>query len=103
MAKEWKEKDVLEAVKLVSEKAATDRKFKQLALKNPAAAIKKVTGRAVPGTMKFILIESGQVAGAFAATIGDGPLKSKPTSKMFCCAIHGRCPCGRTNVYTIRG
>ncbi len=102
MAKQWKEKEVLEAVKLVSEKAATDQKFKQLALKNPAAAIKKVTGRTVPGATKFFLIESGQAAGFFAAAIGDGPLKSKPMTRMVCAAIHGRCPCGRTNVLTIK-
>lgn len=100
MEEKWNQEDVSNAVRLVAEKAATDHKFKQLALKDPAAAIKQVTGRQIPETTKFLLIAEG-ISGVVAA-IGEGPLESKSITNDACAAVSGKCPCGRTNVLVVR-
>jgi len=68
MKNEWTEKDLRVAAQAVAKKAAADAKFRKLALRDPAAAIREVTGRSVPDGMKIDILESGK-GGALQATV----------------------------------
>lgn len=98
MDKEWTEDDLRKAVQAVMKKAAGDAKFKQLALKNPAAAIKDVTSREVPSGMKIEMIEAGaEMHGNVQYTpaeLSDADLGTV-SGGMQCAAVGGQCPCGR--------
>ena len=105
MGREWTEDDLRKAVQAVSKKAAGDAKFKQLALKNPAAAIKDVTSRELPAGMKIDMIEAGAEMHADVqhtpAELSDADL-GKVAGGGQCAAIGGRCPCGRLNILRVR-
>ncbi len=54
----WTQQEVTAAVQKISEKAATDKDFRKLALDNPSEAIKNVTGKEVPDGYSIKMIEN---------------------------------------------
>lgn len=105
MDEKWTEDDVQKTVQAVIKKAAGDAKFKQLAITDPAAAIKDVTGRVLPAGMKVEMIEAGaEMHGNVRYTpaeLSDADLGTV-SGGMQCAAVGGKCPCGRGRVMTVR-
>lgn len=54
----WSPEDIDKAVKSVGAKAATDKKFREMVLKNPNEAIKEITGKDVPASYRLKIIEA---------------------------------------------
>lgn len=48
----WTAEDQKKAVEAFTRKASTDKKFRELALKDPAGAVKQLTGKALPDGVK---------------------------------------------------
>ena len=51
--KPWTQDEQKKALEAFARKAATDGKFRELALKNPAAAVKELTGKDLPEGFKI--------------------------------------------------
>ena len=54
----WTEKEINEAIEVVSKKAATDKEFRKLCLENPNEAVKQVYGKEIPEEFKIKIIEN---------------------------------------------
>lgn len=74
---EWTEKEISEVVKKVAKHASEDAKFHALALSNPAEAIKKASGKAVPANVKVKFMALG---GADLAFVLPDPATDKELS-----------------------
>lgn len=112
MKTEWTEDDLRSTLQAVSKKAAADPKFKQLALSDPAAAIKEATGHVVPPGLTIEIVEGDKGGPGLQANVqhtapelSDAELDqvagglmipgvSPCPSKVRCGAISGKCPCG---------
>jgi hypothetical protein len=113
MKTEWTEDDLRSTLQSVSKKAAADPKFKQLALTDPAAAIKEATGHVVPPGLTIDIVEGDKGGPGLQANVQHPPLElsdaelnqvaggvifrldtSACPSKVRCGAISGKCPCG---------
>ena len=112
MKTEWTEDDLRSTLQAVSKKAAADPKFKQLALTDPAAAIKEATGHVVPPGLTIDIVEGDKGGPGLQANVQHTPVElsdaelnqvaggvwipgvSPCPSKVRCGAIGGKCPCG---------
>ncbi len=105
MAKEWTEEEISKAVKEVISQAANNAELRSLALKDPCAAIKKVTGDDVPEGLSVNMIDAGDSLHAnlefLNIALSDSDL-DQVSGGGGCGAISGRCPCGRGNVMVVR-
>jgi hypothetical protein len=106
MAKEWTEEEVSKTVKEVIRQAEVSPEIRALALKDPLAAIKKVTGEDVPDGLRVSMIEEGTGKDIHASleflnvALSDDDLDKVAGGS--CAAISGRCPCGRGAVLRVR-
>jgi hypothetical protein len=106
MAKEWTEEEISKAVKEVIRQAEISPEIRTLALKDPGAAIKKVTGGEMPEGLRVSMIDEGEGKDLHAAleflnvSLSDDELDKVAGGG--CAAISGRCPCGRGNVMVVR-
>lgn len=113
MKTEWTEDDLRSTLQAVSKKAAADPKFKQLALSDPAAAIKEATGHVVPPGLTIEIVEGDKGGPGLQANVQHTPSELSDaelnqvaggtrmpgdlppcSSKVRCGAIGGKCPCG---------
>ena len=58
MSSEWTQQEVEETVREIRRRAAQDREFRELALRDPAAAVKEIAGKEIPEGYKLEVIES---------------------------------------------
>ncbi len=54
--KPWTQDEKKKALEAFARKASTDAKFRELALKNPAAAVKEVSGKDLPAGFKVAAV-----------------------------------------------
>ncbi len=74
----WTQEEIEKAVKSVTARATTDKKFREKVLNDPNSAIKEVTGKDVPASYRLKMIESDP---KFDTTLILPPFRSEELSE----------------------
>ncbi|MFK7692789.1 NHLP leader peptide family RiPP precursor [Paenibacillus sp. HJGM_3] len=76
---EWNQEKVQEALKTVFAKAATDKSFRELAMSNPAEAVKAASGVDLPAGFTVRFVENGGADATFVLPdfVGDSELSDE--------------------------
>jgi hypothetical protein len=96
MAKE----EIHDAIRQVIKQASVDPAIRALALKDPGAAFKKVTGSDVPAGIRLNIVEEGQDLQGNLEIL-DTELTDEQLNSV-AAAAGGTCRCGRTAVLRVR-
>jgi hypothetical protein len=103
MSQDWTEDEIRQTVNALIRKASQDAALRTLALKDPNAAIKQVTGKDIPEGLKINLLDEGAGKDLNAVLHLGAPNAELSDDELATLAAAGAgCPCGRTNVLNIK-